>query len=126
MGASNTPLYDLIELSGVAANATYTTAPGGGGDILGVVDTATYTDTDSSNSATQITELNEADDPRAGTLTIDGVVCDIYLSVPDSSSDPVTITHDGGSTDLNGDGGNSEVVLIQAIPTGGDTLLRRD
>jgi len=81
MGASNTPLHDLIELSSINANATMTVTPGGGGDILGVVDTATYTDDDSDNSATQLAELNED-----GSLTIDGVAYNIMLAVPDSSS----------------------------------------
>ena len=120
MAASNTPLYDLIELSGIGANATYTTSPGGGGDIIGFVDNATYTDSEPSNSSTEINELSEADDTHAGSLTIDGVVYDIYVAVPDSSSsDPVTVTHDGGTTNLFGDGGDSEVVFITAIPTGG-------
>ena len=69
MGASNTPLYDLIELSGISSFSTYTTAPGGGGDIIGFVDTATYTDSDGSNSASQIAELNDSGRSR---LTIDG------------------------------------------------------
>jgi hypothetical protein len=120
MGATNTPLYDLIELSGITANTTFDTAPGGGGDILGVVDNATYTDGDGSNSATQIAELNETSGSN-GTLTIDGVVYSIELVTPDGSGQNVTVTYnDGLSTkSLSGDGGDSQIVFIIASPTGG-------
>lgn len=115
-----TQIPDLIELSGIGSNATYTTGPGGGGDILGIVDNATYTG-DDDNSAGQITELNDTASD-GGILTIDGVAYNIEIAVPDSSLDPVTVTTGGpgaGSFDLTGDGFSTEIVFIQAIPTGG-------
>lgn len=121
MGASNTPLYDLIELQGLLDNTTYTTTPGGGGDIIGYVDNATYTDKESVNSATQINELNETYDSDNGVLTIDGVDYVIYLVTPTNSSNPVTVTYnDGASTiDLTGDDYRSQVAFIIAEPIGG-------
>lgn len=121
MGASNTPLFDLGELSSLNANATFTTAAGGGGDIIGLVDNATYTDGDASNSATEIQELNETFSGNGGTLTIDGVDYNIQLVVPDGSFDDVTVTYDGGSSsvDLSGNGLTSEIVFIIASPLGG-------
>jgi len=121
MGANNTPMPDLIELSSIYTNATFTTATGGGGDIVGVVDNATYTDGDSSNSATHIAELNETYSGNGGTITIDGVDYAFTLAVPDSSLDDVTVTYNDGasSVDLAGSGGSSEVVFIQASPIGG-------
>ena len=119
MGASNTPLYDLIELSSVGENRTYTLTPGGGGDILGHVDTATYTDGENNNSATQITELSEFDDSNAGTLTIDGVNYSFALADPDNSFVTITYNNGASSIDLTGDSGDSQVVFIQAMPLGG-------
>lgn len=122
MGASNTPLPDLIELSSLNANATFTVTPGGGGDIEGVVDNATYTDSESGNTSSYIGELNETNDSDSGTLIIDGVVYNIQLYTPLSdNSDPVTVTYNGGasSTDLYGDSFVSEVAFIVASPMGG-------
>ena len=121
MATTNTPLYDLVELSGINANATYTVTPGGGGDIIGVVDNATYTDGDGSNTATEITELNETGGSNGGTLTIDGVVYSLQLYVPDGTGQEVTVTYDNGasSTNLGGDALRSDVVFIMATPTGG-------
>lgn len=115
---------DLIELSGIGSNATYTTSAGGGGDIIGVVDNATYTDSDLSNSSTQINELNETYGLNGGTINIDGVEYSFELVVPDSFllfPEYVTVTYDNGasSIDLTGDGGSTDVVFIQATPTGG-------
>lgn len=125
MGASNTPLYDLIELSGVTANTTYTTASGGGGDILGLVDNATYTDSETGNSATEITEINDTADADNGVLTIDGVNYDITIFTPDSTNfaDRVTVTYNNGSSsvDLYGDHLNAQVAWISATPSGGGT-----
>lgn len=119
MGASNTPLYDLVELQGLNAYATYTATPGGGGDILGFVDNATYSDNEFSNSSTQINELNETWDADNGRLFIDGVEYSITLADPDHTN--VTITYNGGAStiDLTGDSYSSQVVFIQATPTGG-------
>lgn len=116
MGANNTPIPDLIELSSINANATFTAAPGGGGDIIGVVDNGTYTDSDGSNSSTQIAELNDG-----GTLTIDGVDYVVNLVVPDGLSEDVTVTYNGGasSTNLSGDGYDTEIAFIVASPVGG-------
>ncbi|WP_042253014.1 hypothetical protein [Paracoccus sp. PAMC 22219] len=50
-------INDLIELSGIASNTTYTTT---NGSIIGVVDGATYTG-DDDNTATAVTELNNTD-----------------------------------------------------------------
>lgn len=121
MGASNTPLYDLVELSSLNDNTTFTTAAGGGGDIIGLVDNATYTDGDASNSATEIQELNETFSVNGGTLTIDGVDYNIQLVVPDGSFNNVTVTYDGGgsSVDLSGNGSSSQIVFIVASPVGG-------
>ena len=82
MAANNTPMPDLIELSSINANATFTAAPGGGGDILGVVDNATYTDSDSSNSPTQLVELIETSGGDGGTITIDGTEYNIRWQCP--------------------------------------------
>lgn len=116
MAASNTPLPDLIELNGIGSFATYTTAPGGGGDILGLVDGATYTDSDGSNTATTIAELNDG-----GTLTIGGVDYIVTLNVPDGGGNDFTVTYNNGasSIDLGGNGFSSEVVVIIATPSGG-------
>ena len=121
MGASNTPLYDLIELQGLLANTTYTTAPGGGGDIIGYVDNATYSDRDGDNSASQIHELNETYDSDNGVLTIDGVDYVIHLVTPTNSSNPVTVTYNDGasSIDLTGNDYRSEVAFMIAEPVGG-------
>lgn len=123
MGASNTPLYDLIELSGISANTTYTTAAGGGGDILGLVDNATYTDTSGLNTATEIIEINDTTDADNGTLTIDGVTYDIDIYTPNSTNyaDRVTITYNNGAStaELYGDSGLSQIAWIVATPQGG-------
>lgn len=120
MGASNTPLYDLVELQGLLSNTTYTTAPGGGGDIIGYVDNATYTDSEGGNSATQITEINETTDSDNGRLFIDGMEYSIEIYTPSNTSNPVTVTYnDGASTiDLTGDDGTSEVAFLVAQPLG--------
>lgn len=120
LGASNTPLYDLVELSSIGAYRTFTTTPGGGGDIIGFVDTATYTDEESGNTATNIGEINETQDADAGRLFIDGVEYSIQIYTPTHSSQPVIVTYDNGSTrDLVGDDGTSEVAFIVASPLGG-------
>lgn len=120
MGASNTPLYDLIELSGLSANTTYTTASGGGGDILGVVDNATYTDTSGGNSTTQIKSINSTSS-RNGQLEIDGVIYDISVARTSSSADTVDVTYNGGGSSVSLDGAsrNSDLAFITATPTGG-------
>jgi hypothetical protein len=119
MGANNTPLYDLVELSSIGENRTFTTTPGGGGDILGVVDTATYTDGETDNSSTRIGELNETSDADNGVLTIDGVDYNIQLADPDNTL--VTVLYNGGANaaNLSGDSGSSQVVFIIASPVGG-------
>lgn len=116
MAANDTPIPDLVELSSINANATFTVTPGGGGDIIGVVDNATYSDSDGSNSSSQLAELNDD-----GILTIDGVDYTIQLAVPDSGSDDVTVTYNNGAstTDLAGDGFDSQIVFITASPLGG-------
>ncbi len=116
MAASNTPVFDLIELSGIHDNATYTRAPGGGGDILGVVENATYSDSDASNSSTNVAELNQ---DYGGKFVIDGITYQFTMAVPDSGSDVVTVFHDGGTTNLSGGGGTSQVVFLQMWPLGG-------
>ncbi|MEQ3672666.1 hypothetical protein, partial [Pseudophaeobacter sp.] len=106
MGASNTPLPDLIELQSISSNTTFTGTPGGGGDIIGVVDNATYTDDEAGNSNTHIGELNESTDADSGWLMIDGTTYSFELVTPlDNTDDPVTITHDDGlsQTNLYGD-----------------------
>lgn len=121
MGASNTPLYDMIELSGIGSNTTYTTAPGGGGDILGFVDTATYTDDESGNTASIIEEINETTDADTGRLFIDGVEYAIQIITPDRTSDTVTVTYNDGasSVGLTGNQLRSEVAFLVASPLGG-------
>ncbi len=121
MGAQNTPLPDLIELSSINANATFSTAPGGGGDILGVTDTATYTGGDRTNSSSQIGELNETFSRNGGTLTIDGTEYNIQLAVPAGADGTVTVTYDGGgsTTHLNGNDYVTEIAFIIASPVGG-------
>jgi hypothetical protein len=123
MAASNTPLHDLIELSALSAFTTYDSSASGGGQILGVVDNATYTDGDASNSATEINELNDQDGGNAGTLTIDGVTYDLQLAVPDGGSNAVSVVVGPAASPttwvLSGDGGSSFIVFIQAIPQGG-------
>lgn len=118
MGASNTPIPDLIELDGITAYATFTPQGVGGGTILGVVDDATYTDSDSSNSATQIAELNES---GSSYLTIGGVNYSIRLAVPDfgSSGNVTYTTEGGGSGTILGDGDDSDILFIFADPLGG-------
>ncbi len=120
MGANNTPLYDLVELQGLNAFTTYTTSPGGGGDIIGLVDNATYTDDDSDNSSTTIEELNDTADSDNGRLFIDGMEYSIELVTPTNSFNPVTVTYDDGasSVDLFGNGYRSDVAFIQATPNG--------
>lgn len=115
MAANNTPLPDLVELSGLSQYTTYTTA---GGGIIGLVDNATYTDNHSGNTATQITELNTTADADNGILTIDGVDYEIDLADPDNTS--VTITDGSASQHIvSGDSGTSNVVFITAVPVGG-------
>ncbi|PYE82253.1 Hint domain-containing protein [Pseudoroseicyclus aestuarii] len=118
MPAFYTPIYDLIELSSISANTLYTAASGGAGDILGVVDTATYSDTDLTNTLGYIGELNETANTHSGSLEIDGITYSIRLPVPDNSGDVVTVTYDGGASqrDLSGNGGSSEIVFIEATP----------
>ncbi len=119
MSASNTPLYDLIELSGITGWTTFTPSGVGGGTIQGYVDNATYTDLDFSNTATQITELNDSNTGADGYLTIDGTSYDIYIAVPDGAGNNVTVTFDGGSTvSLSGNHYSSDIAFLTAIPTG--------
>lgn len=116
MGASNTPIPDLIELSGIAENTTYTADGSGGGSILGVVDNATYTDSDGSNTATNIAELNESSN---GSLNIGGTTYNIQLANPESNVN-YGFTG-GGSGTINDDGDESDIVFIIATPQGGGT-----
>lgn len=121
MGASNTPLPDLIELQSISSNTTFTGTPGGGGDIIGVVDNATYTDDEAGNSNTHIGELNESTDADSGWLMIDGTTYSFELVTPlDNTDDPVTITHDDGlsQTNLYGDAGDTQVAFLVATPVG--------
>ncbi|WP_298492101.1 Hint domain-containing protein [uncultured Maritimibacter sp.] len=119
MGASNTPLYDLIEISGLTVNTTYTTAPGGGGDIIRFVDNATYTDGEHDNTQSFIGELNETPDADSGTLRIDGVTYNIQLADPDNTN--VTFTYNWGAStrNLTGSSGTTDVAFIMATPQGG-------
>jgi hypothetical protein len=119
MAAVNTPLPDLIELSGISSFTTYTPSGAGGGTILGVVDNATYSDGDPDNSPSNIAELNDTFSANGGLLTIDGTVYDIVLAVQNSFGDSVTINHDGGPTVLSGDHFASDIVFITATPQGG-------
>lgn len=121
MGASNTPLPDLIELSSLNSNATFTVTPGGGGDIEGVVDNATYSDSDSANSNSHISELNDSYASDSGTLIIDGKAYITQLVSPADDTQAVTVTYNGGasSVDLTGDCYMSEVAFIIASPLGG-------
>ena len=116
MGAVDTPLYDLIEVTGINPSQLYTV---GMGNLLGSVDTATYTDGDPDNSPTRIAELNDQDGGNAGALTIDGVVYDFQLYVPAGAGNEVIITADQGTFSLGGDGGSSQIVMMRATPTGG-------
>ena len=116
MGASNTPLPDLIELQLLSANTTFA-----GDDIIGVVDNATYTDDEAGNSATFIGELNESTDADNGWLMIDGTSYSFELVTPlDNTADPVTVTHDGGLSqiDLYGDAGDTQIAFLVATPVG--------
>jgi len=119
MAANNTPLYDLIELSGVSAYTSYTTSGAGGGTILGIVDDAVYTDGDHDNSTTQIGELNETASSNGGTFRIDGVTYSFEIVAPDGGGNDVDITHDGGTTSLGGGGFSSDIVFLILSPTGG-------
>ncbi|WP_422028842.1 Hint domain-containing protein [Roseovarius sp.] len=121
MGADNTPIPDLIEISGITVNTTFTVEGTGGGTIHGVVDNATYSDNETGNSATHIGELNETQDADNGVLTIDGVEYSIELVTPTGSSGgDVTYTLSDGSTGtIAGNGDDSDIVFIVASPTGG-------
>ncbi|SLN23367.1 hypothetical protein ROG8370_00815 [Roseovarius gaetbuli] len=121
MGARNTPIPDLIEISGITENTTYTVDGSGGGTIFGIVDDATYTDTENNNTPTDINELNETSDADNGVLTIGGVEYNIELVSPDNStSGDVTYGLSGGGTGtIPGDGDNSNIVFIIASPVGG-------
>ena len=117
MGANQTAIPDLIELSGLAHNTTY--GSGGTGQILGVVDNARYTDGENNNTSTFIGELNETSDADAGFLTIDGVNYAFDLVTP-TSGNPVTLTRGDGTTqNLTGDANTSQVAFIVATPSGG-------
>lgn len=108
-------LPDLIELSGIASNTTYSTA---NGTILGVVDGASY-DGDDDNTATAIRELNNTDSD-GGILTIGGTQFKIFLVTPLSKSQPVTlISGSGTSLNLTGDDGTSQIAFIRAVPLSG-------
>lgn len=121
MGANNTPIPDLIEISGITVNTTYTVDGSGGGTIYGVVDNATYTDEEAGNTATHIEELNETTDADRGVLTIDGVEYSIELVTPaDSSGGNVTYgLSDGSGGTIAGNGDDSNITFIVATPTGG-------
>nr|WP_111300401.1 Hint domain-containing protein [Paracoccus saliphilus] len=108
-------LHDLVELSGIASNTTYSTA---NGTILGVIDGATY-DGDGDNSATAIVELNDTD-YDGGILTIDGVAYKIELVTPASTSSPVTLTDANGTIrNITGDDGTTSIAFIRAVPLSG-------
>ena len=113
MGANNTPIPDLIEISGVTVSTTYSTDGAGGGTIFGVVDNATYSDDENNNSPTEITELNETTDADNGVLTIDGIEYSIELVEATTS---VSYTEAGGGS---GSIAATDAVFIIASPTGG-------
>ncbi len=120
MATTDTPIPDLIELSGLFENTTFMADGTGGGDILGVVDDATYTDNEASNSETDIAELNETGGGSGGTLTIGGVDYNITLANPTGPSGDVTYGTTGGSTGtITENGDDSDVTFITATPTGG-------
>ena len=120
MGASNTPIPDLIELDGISVNTTYTGSGAGGGRILGLVDNATYTDLQHTNSATEINEINETSDADHGYLYIDGVEYAIELASPAiGSSGDVDVVTETVSGYIPGSGDDSDIVFIIASPTGG-------
>lgn len=108
-------LHDLIELSGIASNTTYSAA---NGTILGVIDNSTYTG-DNDNTATSIVELNNTDS-NGGILTVQGVAYKIFLVTPAGTSHPVTLTDDLGlSRNITGSGGSSQIAFIRAVPLSG-------
>lgn len=121
MGAHNTPIPDLIEISGITEHTTFTANGSGGGTIHGVVDNATYTDDESGNSPTHIEQLNETHDADNGVLTIDGVDYSIELVTPaeNSGGDVTYGQQDGGTGTIAGNGDESDIVFIVASPTGG-------
>lgn len=108
-------INDLIELSGIASNTTYTTT---NGTIIGVVDGATYTG-DDDNTATAVVELNNTD-ADGGILTIKGVQYKIFLVTPDGTSQPITLTSGTGTTtNVVGSDGTSKIAFIRAVPLSG-------
>ncbi|MGZ3216013.1 Hint domain-containing protein [Paracoccus sp. T5] len=113
-------LHDLIELSGVASNTTYSAA---NGTILGVIDNSTYTG-DNDNTATSIVELNDTD-YNGGILTIGGVAYKIHLVTPASTSQPVTLTDGSGAIrNVTGDDYRTNIAFIRAVPLSGTGATR--
>ena len=121
MGANNTPIPDLIEISGITVNTTYTVDGSGGGTVYGVVDNATYTDDEVGNTSTHIEQLNETTDADQGVLTIDGVEYSIELVTPtsDPAGDVTYSLSDGTGGTIAGNGDDSNITFIVATPTGG-------
>ncbi|MGR3250195.1 MAG: Hint domain-containing protein [Paracoccus sp. (in: a-proteobacteria)] len=108
-------LNDLIELSGIASNTTYSTA---NGTILGVVDGATYNG-DDDNTDTTIVELNNTDSD-GGILSVGGVDYKIFVVTPDGTGQPVTLTSGNGTvTNIIGTDGTSNIAFIRAVPLSG-------
>lgn len=108
-------LHDLIELSGIASNTTYSTS---NASIIRVIDGATYTG-DNDNPTTHIVELNDTSG-TSGILTIGDTQYRIVLATPQSTSHPVTLTSPTGQTlNVTGDGGTSRIAFIRAVPVSG-------
>lgn len=113
------PINDLIELTSIRQNTTYTLDPNATDRIIGVVDGATYgPDDDNRNGFIQ--ELNNTD-RDGGFLTIGGVSYRITLAVPQNARNPVTIDQPGSGPDitLRGQALTSEVAFITATPVDG-------
>ncbi|MDF0599850.1 Hint domain-containing protein [Psychromarinibacter sp. C21-152] len=114
-----TLIPDLIELSSIGSDRTYTPGPDGGGEILGVVDDAVYSG-DGDNPPGEIVELNETAS-GGGVLTIGDTAYSIELVVPGTGGVDLAFA-DGTSLTLTGDGGATEVVFIVATPTNGGAV----
>jgi len=113
-------IHDLIELSGIASNTTYSTA---NGTILGVIDGATYTG-DDDNTATAVVELNNTDSD-GGILTIGGTQYKIFVITPDGTTQPITLTDSAGlSRNVTGSDGTSNIAFIRAVPLSGIGPMR--
>lgn len=103
-------LNDLIELDGLASNASYSAEDG---SILRVIDGAILTG-DSDNTENSIVELNNTS-RDGGLLTIDGIEYYIFIVTP--SDDPVTLTDGAGTvTELTGNDRSTDIAFIRAFP----------